>query len=49
MIPVTRLEEWQHFCPVVEDHIEKYANAQYGDRGIEEIDKDANRRQTQDC
>lgn len=33
----TRLAEWENFHPVVAEHIEKYANAQYGDKGEDQL------------
>jgi hypothetical protein len=33
----TRIEEWKSFTPVVLKHIEKYANAQYGDKGTDQL------------
>ena len=36
-LPTTRLDEWASFHPVVTEHIEKYANAQYGDKGNDQL------------
>lgn len=33
----TRIEEWQEFAPTVEAHIESYANAQYGEKGTDQL------------
>ena len=35
--PNTRLKEWEAFSPLVLKHIEKYANAQYGDKGTDQL------------
>lgn len=36
MKAVTRHDEWQDFHPAVTEHIAKYANAQYGDKGTDQ-------------
>lgn len=36
-IPRTRINEWELFVPVVREHINTYANAQYGDKGTDQL------------
>ena len=39
MTPTTRHDEWIEFSPLVSEHIDKYANAQYGDKGTDQATK----------
>ncbi len=36
-LPQTRLEEWREFSVYVHEHIEKYANSQYNDKGMDNV------------